>query len=154
DMIKLPNGNVLAIMTAEKTAAEMTAAGRKGNRPLMLESIIELKPKGKDGAEIVWEWHVWDHLIQDQDAAKPKHGKIEEHPERININFGAKDNEKDNPLGDLGARLGRAAFGVPEGDWTHFNGLSYNADLNQLMVSVHGFSEFWIIDHSTTTAEA
>ena len=29
DMIKLPNGNVLAVMTVEKTAAETAAAGRK-----------------------------------------------------------------------------------------------------------------------------
>ena len=39
-------------------------------------------------------------------------------------------------------------------DWTHFNAVAYNPDLDQIVVSVHAFSEFWIIDHSTTTAEA
>ena len=32
--------------------------------------------------------------------------------------------------------------------------MAYNADLDQIAVSVWKFSEFWIIDHSTTTAEA
>jgi Arylsulfotransferase (ASST) len=39
-------------------------------------------------------------------------------------------------------------------DWTHFNGVAYNPEFDQIMVSVHSFSEFWIIDHSTTTPEA
>src|SRR5262249_52773736 len=39
-------------------------------------------------------------------------------------------------------------------DYTHFNGVAYNPDLDQIAVSVWTFSEFWIIDHSTTTAEA
>ena len=45
--------------------------------------------------------------------------------------------------------------GRPTGaDWTHFNAVAYNPDLDQILVSVHAFSEIWIIDHSTTTAEA
>ena len=32
--------------------------------------------------------------------------------------------------------------------------MAYNPDLDQIAVSVWTFSEFWIIDHSTTTAEA
>jgi hypothetical protein len=39
-------------------------------------------------------------------------------------------------------------------DWTHANAVVYNAALDQIMISARNFSEFWIIDHSTTTAEA
>jgi hypothetical protein len=160
DLIKLPNGNVLAVMMVEKAAAECAAAGRKASGALMAESLIELEPKGKNDARVVWEWHVWDHLIQDNDAAKANYGKVAEHPERIDINFGGitldnlfgkKDGAKAKVPGGFG---GRAAFGVPESDWTHFNSLAYNAELDQVMISVHGFSEVWIIDHSTTTALA
>ena len=30
--------------------------------------------------------------------------------------------------------------------------MAYNAELDQIMISVRTFSEFWIIDHGTTTA--
>ena len=39
-------------------------------------------------------------------------------------------------------------------DWTHVNSVDYNAELDQIVVSVHELSEIWIIDHSTTKAEA
>jgi hypothetical protein len=39
-------------------------------------------------------------------------------------------------------------------DWLHFNSVTYNEELNQVMVSVHTLNELWIIDHSTSTAEA
>ena len=34
------------------------------------------------------------------------------------------------------------------------NAIDYNPDLDQIALSVRGNSEVWIIDHSTTTAEA
>jgi hypothetical protein len=34
------------------------------------------------------------------------------------------------------------------------NGIAYNAKLDQVMMTIHNFSELWIIDHSTTTAQA
>src|SRR5262249_10161089 len=39
-------------------------------------------------------------------------------------------------------------------DITHFNAVAYKPDLDQVVVSVLSFSEIWIIDHGTTTAEA
>ena len=34
------------------------------------------------------------------------------------------------------------------------NGIAYNSDLDQIMLSAPDFDEIWIIDHSTTTAQA
>ncbi len=34
------------------------------------------------------------------------------------------------------------------------NSIDYNETLDQILLSVHGFNEIWIIDHSTTTEEA
>jgi len=39
-------------------------------------------------------------------------------------------------------------------DWLHSNSVDYNADLDQIILSVRNYSELWVIDHSTTTAEA
>ncbi|HAP69481.1 MAG TPA: hypothetical protein DCR04_07105, partial [Flavobacteriales bacterium] len=40
------------------------------------------------------------------------------------------------------------------GDWFHTNGVDYNEELDQIAFTARYLSEFFIIDHSTTTAEA
>jgi hypothetical protein len=39
-------------------------------------------------------------------------------------------------------------------DWLHCDGLSYNAQYDQILISAQRFCEVWVIDHSTTTEEA
>ncbi|MFT7479870.1 MAG: hypothetical protein ACI80N_003177, partial [Gammaproteobacteria bacterium] len=39
-------------------------------------------------------------------------------------------------------------------DWMHTNGIDYNPQLNQIVLSLRRFDEIWIIDHSTTHAQA
>lgn len=41
-----------------------------------------------------------------------------------------------------------------ENDWTHVNGLDWRADLDLIVLSSRNLSELWVIDHSTTSAEA
>jgi hypothetical protein len=38
--------------------------------------------------------------------------------------------------------------------WNHVNGIDYNAQLDQVMLSVRGNSELFVIDHSTTTVQS
>ena len=68
DIEKMPNGNILMIAWEKKTRKEAIAAGRDpktvGPEGLWSDYIIEVRPSGKKGGRIVWEWHVWDHLIQ------------------------------------------------------------------------------------------
>jgi hypothetical protein len=192
DFVKLPNGNIVMVIREKKTAEEMTAAGRRpelvGNE-LQPDALIEVKPTGPSSGEIVWEWHIWDHLIQDHDSTKANYGNVGEHPELVDINFGSGQiaamlatpagREQLRSIGylggagatdDQGPRRGdrgepdRRGPGGPGGrggrgggrggDWTHVNSVAYNPHFDQLMISVHEFSEVWTIDHSTTTAEA
>ena len=51
--------------------------------------LMEVKPTGKTSGEIVWEWHLWDHLVQDHDRSKPNFGNVADHPELVDLNFGA-----------------------------------------------------------------
>ena len=141
DMEKLPNGNVLLIAWERKTEAEAIAQGR---RPDLLRSgelwpdhLVEVQPVYPNGGDIIWEWHLWDHLIQDYDPSKPNYGVVSDHPERVDLNYCG-------PPEDL--------IGVR--DWTHTNSVDYNAELDQIVLSIHGFSEIWVLDHSTTTEEA
>jgi hypothetical protein len=137
DIERLPNGNVLAICWEAKTAEEALAAGRDPTKlqsgELWPDSILEIRPTPPVGGEIVWEWHVWDHLIQDRDPSLANYGDPAEHRERIDLNYCVRNGPK---------------------DWNHTNSVSYNEALDQIMVSVHEFNEIWIIDHSTTTREA
>jgi hypothetical protein len=64
----------------------------------------------------------------------------------------ARSNPEDQDAPAAGS--GRPSPGPKQGDWMHVNFVAYNAKLDQIMLSVHEFSEVWIIDHSTTTAEA
>jgi hypothetical protein len=166
DVCKLPNGNVLLIVWERKTAKEAIAAGRRpetvGKGKLMADSILEVKPTGKTTGKIVWEWHAWDHLIQDFDRKKANYGDVGAHPELIDLNFGegtiaamvAKPEElkKLRAIGYVGG-AGRKP-GRVQPDWTHINSVDYNAKLDQIILSVHEFGEIWVIDHSTTTAQA
>ena len=136
DAIMLPNGNVLAIVWVIKTAAEATAAGRNPalvGTTVWSEKIVEIQPSGTNGGTIVWEWNVWDHLVQDFDATKPNFGVVADHPELINLNYNAVSTNA---------------------DWLHFNGLDYNEALDQIVISNHNHDEIWIIDHSTSMTEA
>jgi hypothetical protein len=174
DICRMPNGNVLMIVWDKKTNEEAIAAGRRPDTlrdGLLADAIIEVKPTGKTTGEIVWEWHVWDHLIQDYDKTKANYGKVAAKPELIDINFGSgmlgnmmakkDDLQKLRDLGYVGGGPppgkgggGPGGPGGPTADWTHFNSVAYNAELDQIVISVHAFSEIWIIDHSTTKAEA
>jgi len=140
DLTRLPNGNVLMIVSDRKTGDAAIAAGRipssvQGGEVLS-DSLVEIKPTGKTTGEVVWEWQLWDHLIQDQDREKANFGDVAAHPERVDINFNIVPDRRANA------------------DWTHFNAVAYNARLDQIVVSLRNFSEIWIIDHSTTTKEA
>ena len=135
DIKPLPNGNIL-IIAWEDVSANALAMGRNPqyfNGQLWSEKIMEIKPVGNNMGQVVWEWRAWDHLIQDYDSTKPNYGKVEEHPELINLNYSA-------------------FMGLS--DWLHFNSLDYNEHLNQIVVSSLQMNEIWIIDHSTTTDEA
>ncbi len=137
DLEVLPNGNVILIAWEVKTVQESTQCGYNGT-PMSLwpTHFIELEPNGNGGASIVWEWHIWDHLIQDDDPSKDNYGVVADHPELMDVN--AVD-----PWEPIWG-----------GDWFHVNGINYNEDLDQLVFSSRTAKEFFIIDHSTTTAEA
>jgi hypothetical protein len=152
DCLKLPNGNVLMPVWDVRSAQDCADAGRRGGGGnISFDSIIEVRPNGMSGGDIVWEWNLWDHLVQDFDKSKKNFGDVAAHPELVDINIGApKGAAKDPDKKDKGGPGG----GKGGGEFTHVNGISYNPELDQIMLSAHRLSELWIIDHSTTTAEA
>ena len=132
----LPNGNILTIGWEKKSFSEGINAGRINIENEIWPLVIhEIKPPIDGDIEIVWRWHLWDHLIQDQDSSLNNYGIIKNHPELIDINIGNFTNPN-------------------EGDWLHTNAIAYNEQLDQIMFSSRHLSEIYIIDHSTTIEEA
>jgi hypothetical protein len=166
DICRLPNGNVLLLVWEQKTREEAVAAGRRAETVnktgLVADSVVEIKPTGKTTGEIVWEWHAWDHLVQDHDKTKEHFDEVGKHSQRIDVNFGestiaamvAKPEElkKLQSLGYVGNTKRKPGPISP--DWLHLNAVAYNPELDQIVLSVHQFSEIWVIDHSTTKKEA
>jgi Arylsulfotransferase (ASST) len=136
DIQPLPNGNVLVLAWERKTAADAIAHGRDPkllpDKDLWPDSVVEYSPTE---GRVVWEWHVWDHLVQDHDPAQADYGVVADHPEKIDVNFVLPGNNGDE-------------------DWNHANAVTYNPVTDEVMISSRSFSELWVIDHSTTTAEA
>ncbi len=142
DIEPLPNGNILILAWDLRTAEEAVEAGRI---PVSLsadgiwpERIVEVEMVGTNEINVVWEWYVWDHLVQDSDSTKNNFGVVAGHPELIDINYGILNGPFPGGLKD----------------WIHANAIDYHPELDQIAISSRHFNEIWIIDHSTTTAEA
>jgi hypothetical protein len=126
----------LLIAWETKTQQEAIAEGRDpghiSSQGFFPDHIIEVQPTGPTSGTIVWQWHVWDHLIQNYNSLKENYGVVGDHPELVDINYAASS----------------------QSDWLHTNSIDYNVEFDQILLSVHNFNEIWVIDHSTTTAEA
>ena len=137
DIEPLPDGNFLLVCWERKGKQECLAAGRHPALlpadELWVDAVVEIKPTGESGGEVVWRWSPWDHLIQDIDAELPNYGRASDHPEKIDVNYVAFQSRE---------------LGQP--DWMHTNSVDYNPELDQIILSVHGFDEVWVIDHSTS----
>lgn len=135
DIEVLPNGNILMLLWDRMSREEAIDMGRDSLNimgDLWPETIYEVRPVYPDTFDLIWEWHLRDHLIQDFDASKQNYGSIAEHPELVDINH----------------------LTTFEDDWIHANSLSYDEDRDEVILSSRGFNEVWVIDHSASTSQS
>ena len=163
DMAVMPNGNILAIAWEAKSADQVLAAGRKPEMipqaGLWPSTIVEIEPQGKREGKIVWEWHVWDHLIQDYDPEMANYGDVASHPELLDFNKGRAlpplISQDSMDILQAQHRVWRNETVENRGaDVYHLNAINYNEALDQIVFSSPNLSEVFIIDHSTSTEEA
>ena len=92
------------------------------------DGIVEVDMDGN----VVWEWNITDHLIQDVNPEAANYigeGKaIADYPGKLDPNFG----------------------GGRSGDWIHINSFDYNEVLDQIVINNSTDSEFYVIDHGAT----
>ncbi len=144
DIEPMPNGNVMLIAYERFLRDDAIAAGRNpdefppGRDEFWSEALLEIDPNTN---ETVWEWHVWDHLVQDFNPDEANYANPAEHPALIDINYIFNF---PNYTEDIQTNI----------EWLHANSVDYNEKLDQILFSARQFNEIWIIDHSTTTAES
>ena len=162
DIEPLPGGNVLAIVWEHRSRDEAICAGRRPDRVpergLYPDGVVEIEPLPPAGGRVVWEWHAWDHLVQDLDPAQANFGVVSDHPELIDINGDeaarSLTGEVVERLKALGYVIGSPSADSLESDLLHTNAIAYHPELDQILLSVNRFDEIWILDHSTTSSEA
>ena len=138
DICPMPNGNVLLISYEVKSATEAQQAGATMySTGIYSEKIVELKQTGPTTFQVVWEWHLWDHLCEEvNDSYNTNYvTDVLDHPELMDINYKTFTTQNSR-------------------DRFHMNGLDYNEERNQIAISMHIPNELYIIDHSTTSQEA
>lgn len=131
DVEMLPNGNVLFLVWERIPVQEAKAAGANTDIDIYTEALIEINPQTNN---IVWEWHSFDHIVQDEfPQITQTYGQLNQKPELININYNIQQSN---------------------GDIMHANGIDYDENKDIIYISVNFYNEVWVIDHSTTTQEA
>ncbi|MCL1124750.1 aryl-sulfate sulfotransferase [Shewanella surugensis] len=135
----LPNGNILVLAWEAKTAEEAMALGRTqvAGDTLWADAVYEICRESEANAcldgEIVWRWSTWDHAVQDVDTSISSNyvNNVADHPDKVNLNYFSGDGSA---------------------DWTHANSVDYHPEKDVIVISVHNFNEYWIIDHSDASA--
>ncbi len=135
EVILLPNQNYLCVARRNFSEEEFIDLGYDYGplgTPDVTDGVVELD---RETGEIVWEWNIRDHVIQQRDPDANNYAMLAEHPELLNMDA------------------------IATRDWTQhesfmINSMDYNPELDQIAISVRKISEIAIIDHSTTTEEA
>lgn len=162
DVTALPNGHVLVLAWEVKSPEEARRRGRRADQippqGLWADFVLEIEPVRPRGANVVWEWHVWDHLVQHRDPAAAGYAEPAAHPERIDLNADVRAPQIDAAQLEQLKALGYVPpDATPEdvrADFLHINAVEYHPRLDQIALSVPMLGEVWILDHSTTSAEA
>lgn len=138
DFEVMPNGNILISTYEPLTSEEALDLGWDvGDEPLIWsDGVIEVEPNMNDGSyKLLWHWRVVDHLVQDRNPALPNYGSVSEQSGRIDPYY---------PTNYAPRNVIRQ----------HINSIDFNAELDQILLSSFIYNEVWIIDHSTSTAQA
>ena len=130
----MPNGNYLLLGWEYKSYDEAIAKGldpNYGGRCLFKDGLTSnklhidgiwpdfIREVDHDG-KTVWEWHVWDHLGKGKD--------------KFDINVFCPPSVE-------------RVYAGP--DWTHFNGVAYNPETDQIAVTSRNLGEVYMIDKKT-----
>ena len=125
---KLEERTLMYVSSVEMSHEDVMALGadpsKRENYASRPDGIVEVDMDGN----VIWEWNISDHVVQDYDSSLKNYGVVAETYGKMDINFAA---------------------GV-SGDWIHINGFDYNEVLDQVVINNSTHSEFYVVDHGAT----
>ncbi len=129
---KLGARTLMYVASMERTHEQVLALGAdptvRDNYASEPDGLVEVDMDGN----VIWQWNVSDHVVNDINLELANYGVISEHPGKLDLNFGHGVN------------------GSVFGDWMHTNAFDYNEELDQVVINNSTFSEFYVIDHGAT----
>lgn len=139
------------------SASASVGAGEGGYFSLPPRAPPAAKGPKDTGARVVWQWSLWDHLVQDYDPKKENYGNVLAHHNRFDINFcppGGKMAQRDATKLKEGNENkgtdGRPGGKTGEKDWVHCNSVAYCPRRDLIVMSYNVPSEIIIIHKSAT----
>jgi hypothetical protein len=97
--------------------------------------------------ELIWEWWTWEHIIQNYGASADNYAQ-----DIADANYGGDLAEAFYRRLDVNHKNNQGAYGIVE-DWFHINSFDFNPIRDEVVLNSRSFSEFYLVDHSKTTAE-
>jgi hypothetical protein len=126
-------GTTLILGWEWKSRDECIAKGRNpatvGPRGLWPDFIREINRN----KQVLWEYHVWDNLVQNFDSTKPNYGQPKDNLDKFDVNWIC--------AGAL------SETGIP--DWTHWNTANYMFSENKIIANSRHWGESYLIDYAT-----
>jgi hypothetical protein len=98
--------------------------------------------------QLIWDWCFQDHLIQNFNPSAQNYSV-----DIADRDYGGNIEEAFYRRIDVNVKTNQGSVG-PHADWTHINSMDYNADRDEVVLNSRQHSEFFVVDHNTTTAEA
>ena len=142
DIEPLANGNILLLLWERKNQAQVLSKGKINHTgELWVEKIIEIDPLENNTYDTIWEWSLWDYLIQDVDSSLSNFMTISDNPQYFNINYLQTSNEGPGPPQ------------LSNPDFLHVNAIDYNEQLHQISFSSRKSNEIYIINHFSDTEQ-
>lgn len=133
DVKYMDNGNILLLGREPIDSLQQLAIGIVAPMDTIWSDFVwEIKPTGPSQYNLVWQWNLKNHLIQDKDPSKNTYAVVKSNLGKIDMNFRSLSSSR---------------------PW-FVNSIDYNDDRDEILLNTELGGETWIIDHSTTTDEA
>lgn len=84
DVAPMPGGTVVVLYWEAKTETDVMAKGYAPDGPVWSEALAEVRQTGPTTGEVVWEWHLWDHIL-------PGGADRAAHPELLELSYTRND---------------------------------------------------------------